>query len=280
MLKTASLRPHQPFQTGAAGHLPAPKLPLLFFVVGSLLLSSCANMDDAPAQGDEPFLNTVVSLTFDDGDADNFAIRSALMDNDLRATWYIASGLTGTPGYLTQDQLRTLRQDGHEIGGHSLDHINLTEVRGVELRRQVCQDRLNLLTWGFEPVSFAYPFGHYDQESARTVSECGYNSARIVTGGPDTNPPADALAVKAMPYIVSNVRLAKMQRYVTEVAAAGGGWVIFVFHHICEDCDQYSIDLETFTAFADWLGDQQSHGLVVATIGDIVGGAVQPAVEP
>ena len=128
MLKTAGPLAHQSYPTGAAGHLLTPRLPLLFLILVSLLVSSCQNMDEAPAQGDEPFLNTIVSLTFDDGDADNFAIRSALMDNDLRATWYIASGLTGTPGYLTQDQLRTLRQDGHEIGGHSLDHINLTDL--------------------------------------------------------------------------------------------------------------------------------------------------------
>jgi hypothetical protein len=71
-----------------------------------------------------------------------------------------------------------------------------------------------------------------------------------------------------------------MQRYVTEVAKAGGGWVIFVFHHVCDDCDEYSIDLGTFTAFATWLGDQRSRGLQIMTTAEIVGGLVQPGIAP
>ena len=43
----------------------------------------------------------------------------------LHATWYIPSGLVGTPGYMTWDQLQTLQAAGHEIGGHSLDHTRL-----------------------------------------------------------------------------------------------------------------------------------------------------------
>lgn len=218
------------------------------------------------------FKNTVVSLTFDDGDADNYVVRSSLAENNLRATFYIVSGFTNSNGYMSDEQLRDLYNDGNEIGGHTLSHTKLSEVRGAELKREICQDRSNLLSYGFEVNSFAYPFGYYDDEAKQAVVDCGYGNARAVSGGPETFQPADAYGLRAMPYIVSDTRFPKMTRYVTEVENDGGGWVIFVFHHVCDGCDQYAIKPETFFKFAEWLGEQQSNGLVVKTVGQMMGG--------
>ena len=227
------------------------------------------------------FSDTIVSLTFDDGDADNYSVRYVLAENDLHATFYIVSGFTDSNRYLTSDQLRDLYNDGNEIGGHTLNHTKLSEVRGAHLKREVCQDRLNLLAFGFKVTSFAYPNGYYDEEAKQAVRDCGYNSARIVTDGPETIHPGEAYALQAMPYIVSDTDITKMFRYVTGVAREGGGWVIFVFHHVCADCDQYSVDLDTFTKFATWLGDhRKGDGLVIKTIDEVIGGEMKPGVEP
>jgi hypothetical protein len=72
-----------------------------------------------------------------------------------------------------------------------------------------------------------------------------------------------------------------MFRYVTNVENEGGGWVIFVFHHVCDGCDQYSVTPDTLNKFAAWLGSQQANnGLIIKTVGEVVGGKVQPAVAP
>ncbi len=238
-----------------------------------LALTGCtaapASPAPAPATKAPTFKNTVVSLTFDDGDADNYAVRSSLVENNLHATFYVVSGFTNANGYMTDEQLRDLYNDGNEIGGHTLSHVKLTTVRGDELKREVCQDRANLVAFGFEAASFAYPFGHYDDEARQVVMDCGYSNARGVSDGPEMIPPLDMHGLRAMPYIVSDTRLPKMIRYVTEVENAGGGWVIFVFHHVCDGCDPYAIKLETFEAFADWLGEQQNNGLIVKTMGEM-----------
>jgi hypothetical protein len=75
-----------------------------------------------------------------------------------------------------------------------------------------------------------------------------------------------------MPYIVSDTRYPKMVRYITQVENNGGGWVIFVFHHVCDSCDQYAVKPDVFSQFAQWLGAQQSNGLVVKTVGEVMGG--------
>jgi len=239
-----------------------------------IILAGCTGKPavSAPTKADVTFKNTVVSLTFDDGDADNYAVRSNLAENNLHATFYVVSGFTNSNGYMTDDQLRDLYNDGNEIGGHTLSHIKLTDVRGAELKREVCQDRSNLLAYGFEVTSFAYPFGHYDDEAQQAVKDCGYGNARGVSDGPELIPPLDAYGLRAMPYIVSDTRFPKMVRYVTEVENNGGGWVIFVFHHVCDGCDQYAINLEVFTKFSRWLGEQRSNGLVVKTVGEVMGG--------
>jgi peptidoglycan/xylan/chitin deacetylase (PgdA/CDA1 family) len=246
------------------------KLLVLLFIV----LAGCTNAPAAPVptatKENIIIKNTVVSLTFDDGDADNYSVRSALTENNLRATFYIVSGFTNSNGYMTDDQLRDLYNDGNEIGGHTLSHVNLEDVRDADLNREVCQDRLNLVAYGFEVTSFAYPFGHYDDEARQAVIDCGYSNARGVSDGPEMILPVDSYGLRAMPYIVSDTRFQKMVRYVTEVEDNGGGWAIFVFHHVCDGCDQYAIKPEVFSEFAQWLGEQQSNGLVVKTVGDAI----------
>lgn len=260
------------------------KTPLLFLIILTILLTSCGVAPTAqatdPATENLTFKNTVVSLTFDDGNKDNYAVRSILTKNNLHATFYVVSKFTDRKEYMSEEQLRELYKDGNEIGGHTLSHVKVTEVRGAELKREVCQNRLDLMALGFDVVSFAYPFGEYDEEAKQTVMDCGFNSARIVTDGPDSIPPGDAYALKAMPYVVSDTRVAKLKRYVTQVEDAGGGWVILIFHHLCYKCDQYAIDSDSFTRFARWLNDQQSNGLVVKTVGEVVGGEAKPGVEP
>jgi peptidoglycan/xylan/chitin deacetylase (PgdA/CDA1 family) len=252
----------------------------------SWIISSCSR---APATQEIPtptkesiyFKNTVVSLTFDDGNADNYYIRPILADDKLHATFYIVSGFTGASGFMTEEQLRGLHEDGNEIGGHTLNHTKLTDVRGADLKREVCQDRLNLLAHGFEVASFAFPYGYYDEEARQTVMDCGYNSARIVTDGPDIVPPGDAYALQAMPYVVNDTDFSKLVRYVTGAENEGGGWVILVFHHVCDGCNQYAIDMDTFTKFASWLGYQRDvNGLVIKTVNEVVGGKIKPGVEP
>jgi peptidoglycan/xylan/chitin deacetylase (PgdA/CDA1 family) len=253
---------------------------IIFMILGCSNAPSTQPMPKL-TQGNIAFKNTVVSLTFDDGDADNYLVRSILAENNLHATFYVSSGLINSIGYMTEEQIRNLFQDGNEIGGHTLSHTKLSDVRGLDLKRAVCQDRLNLLSYGFNVTSFAYPYGYYDPQSKLAVKECGYNSARVVTDGPDTIPAQDAYALRAMPYIVNNSNFSKMTRYINQTETNGGGWTIFVFHHVCHDCDKFSVDPGTFSKFAAWLGGQEmNNGLIIKTVNEVVGGKMQAGVAP
>jgi peptidoglycan/xylan/chitin deacetylase (PgdA/CDA1 family) len=179
------------------------------------------------------------------------------------------SSFIGTDGYMSESDLRALYADGNEIGGHTLSHAPLNDLHGEQLRDEICTDRSNLQALGFDVDSFAYPGGQINDESKQTVKDCGYSNARVVVDGPETIPPADMFALRAMPYIVGDTRFSKVQRYINSVEQNGGGWAILIFHHVCDGCDYYSISPETFTKFANWLGEQQKNGLVIQTVREV-----------
>jgi peptidoglycan/xylan/chitin deacetylase (PgdA/CDA1 family) len=252
----------------------------LGWIVPALLLSACGSAlagTSATAATAAGPSKTVVSMTFDDGDADNFAVAAILKQYGLHATWYIPSGLVGRPAYMTWEQLQALQNDGNEIGGHGLDHVNIGDLSAADLRHQVCDDRKNLTNHGFTPASFAYPFGGYSQAAKAMVRECGYSDARTIAGGPEGIAAPDAYALRAFPYIVMDTDFPKLQRYVTGTRQESGGWVILIFHHVCDSCDYYAVKPDILDRFIRWLAEQQSLArLSVMTVGEVVRQGVTP----
>lgn len=238
-----------------------------------LLLSACS--PSTPASTSTPTHRAVsvpfVSLTFDDGDADNFTLAPLLRQYNVPATFYIPSGLVGTAGYMTWDELKTLQDSGSEIGGHSLDHVKVSGLDPATLQHEICDDRQNLVAHGFTPVTFAYPFGNYDPAVLAMLKQCGYLGARTIRDGPQSFPLADPYLVKALPYIVSDTDLGKLERYVTGSAKEGAGWVVLIFHHVCDSCDYFAVHPDIMSKFIPWLARQQSMGnLKLATFGQVI----------
>ena len=224
---------------------------------------------------------TVVSLTFDDGTSDQYVARSLLAARGMRGTFYVNSNTVGTSGAMTWVQLRDLSAAGNEIAGHTLDHVDLTTVSSTEARRQVCDDRTNLVAQGFSPIDFAYPYGARNSTVIQIVKDCGYRSARRSwglrsPGSPttypfaETIPPQDAYQVRTPDSVKADTTLATLQGYVTQAESNGGGWVPIVLHHICSGCSTYSISEATLTAFLDWLQPRSATGTVVKTVRDVI----------
>ena len=129
--------------------LAALSLVLLGPVPAQAATAGTALRDGAgPAAAHPP--PTVVSLTFDDGDADQMAAARVLHRYGLAATFYIITGAVGAPGYVTRSGLRQLAADGDEIGGHTVSHLRLTALSTAEARRQVCESRSILARWGIQ----------------------------------------------------------------------------------------------------------------------------------
>jgi endoglucanase len=233
-----------------------------------------------------PLPQTVVTIQFDDGVADQYGALATLNEHGMHATFFVNTGVVGDPAHMTWTQLQDLSAAGNEIAGHTLTHINLKPLKTADARLEVCQDRNNLVEHGFQPTSFAYPFGTFDDGTKQVVRDCGYNSGRGVSGVDGTSvfaetmPPADAYATRTPPNPKQGTTLETIEGYVTGAETHGGGWVQLVFHHLCDGCDAYSITPANFDALLDWLQGQAVNNVVVRTTHEVIGGSAQPPVPP
>jgi peptidoglycan/xylan/chitin deacetylase (PgdA/CDA1 family) len=235
---------------------------------------------------------TIVSLTFDDGSADQYAARSMLARNSLHGTFYINSNNVGASSFMTWNDLSDLAADGNEIGGHTLDHADLTTVTTDEATRQVCDDRQALSSRGFSVTDFAYPFGASNSSVESIVQACGYQSARRAWGlcrvglmPPNCNdvlsepiPPRNIWAIAAAGVNAAHT-LSDAQGAITRAEDAGGGWVVLMFHHVCDGCSPQngaSVSPAILSAFVDWLAPRASNGTYVRTMADVIGDRTPP----
>jgi peptidoglycan/xylan/chitin deacetylase (PgdA/CDA1 family) len=248
---------------------------VLLLAFGSTTLASAGKPTPPPTPGP-----VIVTFGFDDGYADQYNTRSILAQHGMHATFYVNSGVVGDSVHLTWAQLTDLYSDGNEIGGHGLTHANLKNLKGTALRQEVCGDRVNLFNQGFQPTSFAYPFGNYNSTTIQGLKDCGYNSGRTVSMGPDTIPPHDPYATWAMPSVKNSTSVATIEGWITQTEQNGGGWVQLVLHHVCDNCDVYSITSANFNALLDWLQPRADRGTVVKTVHEVIGGDVKPPVAP
>jgi len=229
---------------------------------------------------------TVVTIGFDDGTADQYGALAILNAHGMHATFFVNSGSIGDSAHMSWQELQDLATAGNEIAGHTINHVNIKKLKTGPARQEVCGDRVALFDQGFEPVSFAYPFGSFDAGSKAVVQACGYNSARGVSGVngrrvfAETTPPLDAYATRTPPNPKQSTTLATIQGYITAAENNGGGWVQLVFHHLCDQCDAYSISPANFTALLDWLQPRAASGTTVRTTAEVIGGPVQPPVQP
>lgn len=218
---------------------------------------------------------TRVSITFDDGAASQYQARSALAARGLNATFYVNSGLVGSsPYYMSWSQIHHLADDGNEIGGHTSTHPDLTTLTASQQTDEICGDRNALVSRGYAPTSFAYPFARWNATARDSARDCGYGSARGVgnVGCPncaisESLPPTNPYVLRTVAGTVDTTTLTDMQNNVTRAVQNGGGWVIFVFHTLCDACaDDNSTTPAKFAGFLDWLVAQQSAGVSVLTV--------------
>jgi peptidoglycan/xylan/chitin deacetylase (PgdA/CDA1 family) len=223
---------------------------------------------------------SVVSLTFDDAYENQWLyLRPLLRSHNMNATFYvITSDSDGPyPCCMSFAQLRTLQSEGNDIGGHGVQHLNLTDPSTTYDQKvaDVCGSRTDLINNGIDdPASYAYPFGSYDSTAESIVQQCGYQESR--TGGgisssttapsspwAETLPPKDPYALRTVDVDAPNVKtLSDLESFVTAVAAHGGGWLPLTFHEICDQAaSDYSSCMSTWSAvddtimgqFMDWL---------------------------
>ena len=263
--------------------------------LAALVLLGVMPIGAASAMPAATVVPTVVTIEWHDGNADQINVLPILDDpaRPMHATFLVNTGpiLANNPAKLTVAQVQAIFNDGNEIGGHTLDHVNVQPLP-IAGRHQICTDRNNLLDMNVLPTTFAYPFASFDSGSEDVAHFCNYNDASATAGlalkGPVANtiPPADPYAIRTVPSVKKSTKLTTLEQYVFNAEAfaqtQGSAWVVFVFHHLCDvhaNCGPYVISPADFSAFLDFLS-QAGNGVVVKTMAGVMGGAVNGRCDP
>ena len=119
-----------------------------------------------------------VTLTFDDGcESDLLVAAPILVEFGFGATFYVTAGWTGTRGFMTSGQLRTLAGLGFEVGCHSKTHPYLPELDDSKLYEEIAGGKIQLEQVLGRPVEhFSCPGGRYDQRVQDVAREAGYRT--------------------------------------------------------------------------------------------------------
>jgi peptidoglycan/xylan/chitin deacetylase (PgdA/CDA1 family) len=228
-------------------------------------------------------VRTVVSLTFDDGVEDQFLLSTLLPTYHLTATLYANSGLLADEGYVGRMslwQLTYLSQHGVEIGGHTLDHPDLTQLSLPSAQQEICNDRDRLRAWGFRVISFAYPSSSANPGIERLPARCGYLSARSVGGvvcrgctTAETFPPRNRYALRTPDAVETQTTARELEREVRAAerssSAKSPAWLIFNFHHICDGCNTYAISERRLASLMNWLSHRPA-STAVRSVGAVI----------
>src|SRR3989344_5622906 len=210
----------------------------------------------------------IVTLTFDDGNASQYTIAAPIMKAaNQKAVFYVNSGLGGEAGFMTWAQVKDLKASGFEIAGHTLNHSELPTLTPAAIAVEVNQDHANFLAQGITPVSFASPFGAYDNETLAVITK-KYDSHRAFANQGLNIWPYNKYLLTVR-YVTNQTSVAQAQAWVNE-AVAQDAWLVLVFHEILatvEPTDDYSWETAKFQSFITSLNTQ---GIKAKTIEEVL----------
>jgi peptidoglycan/xylan/chitin deacetylase (PgdA/CDA1 family) len=211
-----------------------------------------------------------VSFTFDDG-YESFITKAApvLAEHNLTGTAYVTTDFIGDPGFMTWEQTAALQNDWNwEIGAHTATHPELPTISDEEKDNQLRQSKETLAAHGIDAVSFASPFGAYDDATLATSARYFTSHRGFHDIGYNTFPYNDQLLVNQQVQIGDGgetpaVSVTQAKAYVDE-AIANNNWLVLTFHDITgadyvnqgtED-DAYAYPVESLNEIAAYVASK------------------------
>lgn len=132
-------------------------------IAGSHLAEESLPLPQQQTQGEGREVKGYVALTFDDGPHPVYTPRllEGLKERGARATFFlIGQNIDGN-----EDVIRKMKEDGHLIGNHSQNHMQLTRERAGEACEQInrTNEKIRQIT-GETPEYVRPPYGSWSEE--------------------------------------------------------------------------------------------------------------------
>jgi peptidoglycan/xylan/chitin deacetylase (PgdA/CDA1 family)/uncharacterized protein YfiM (DUF2279 family) len=218
------------------------------------------NVSLVPLSG--AFPEGMVTFVFDDGLASQYQnARGILNAAGVKASFGIITSYVGSSPYMSWANLATLKNESHEISGHSRTHADLSTLSQSEVQNEVKGSYDDLVAQGFTPKTFLYPVGGVNPVVEQVTKDAGYIGSRGSYWG--LNSPT------ANKYALYDIRLDKTMTLAAtkawiDQAYADKRWLIFELHDILPSGgDEYAISTSLLQSIVDYV---KAKGIKVVTL--------------
>lgn len=154
---------------------------------------------------DKPY----ISVSSDDGLKNNLRAAAILSEYNINACFFICPSVIGETNYekvkaFSADQLHLppvefmdwgdvekLQKQGHEIGGHTMSHVNIATCENPQLTDEIQQCYWEIKKQCGEVSHFAYPYGryhHFTEKAKEIVFSSGFDSCASAERGCHISP--------------------------------------------------------------------------------------------
>lgn len=150
-----------------------------------------------------PIMEPTICISFDDGLKSCLRAARILHDNNISACFFVCprfvtrrsdaarvkySSRLNLPKceFLSWEDIEEMLEMGHEIGGHTLSHQDLSTLSLQELTKEISGSYEILESRVGPPLHFAWPYGrfnHFTERAARLVFDAGYVSCASAERG-------------------------------------------------------------------------------------------------
>lgn len=130
--------------------------------------------------GKKPAPKNPIVFTFDDGYRDFYTdVFPIVKKENVKVVSFVVPGFLDKPNFLLTSQLLEIaKSDLVEIAAHTMHHIYLKRAAANVARVEIAESKSELETLLNRPVvSFAYPYGAFDQQAIDFVKAAGFKTA-------------------------------------------------------------------------------------------------------
>lgn len=194
----------------------------------------------------EGFRRPIVTLTFDDGWESQYTQALPIMQrHNARGTFYLVPNFFNTPRYMTTDEARQIEQAGNEIGSHTMNHMDLTELSPDAISQELVQSK-QVLEAQFGPIkNFAAPFGGFNYQVTEEIQK-SYASDRTTELGFNNSENFNPYKILSQ-NIYNTTTVAQISQWLDQ-AMRDKTWLVLVFHQIDTSGSPYAITPQNFEA--------------------------------
>ena len=223
------------------------------------------------------FKSKALTLSYDDGVAQDKRLLSIMVKYGLKGTFNINSGLFGKEptidkGRMTAEEVIQLYAGtGNEVAVHGYKHLSLAEVDGALAANDVIEDRKNLeKMFGKIIKGMAYANGSYNDEVVQLLKTCGISYSRTTISTEKFDLPIDWLRLPATCHH-ANPKLMELAKEFVEGEESAYFWarkpkLFYLWGHSYEfDAQGQSWDI--IENFAAYVGNRED--IWYATNGEI-----------